>query len=212
MTTTEHEPQHDPDEGHDHDDGPGGDVRTGEDRRARRRRLRFERTIMRDHDFRGRGRHRDAFLGAPGRGRMRRGDIRTALLAVLRDGPGHGYDVIQRLEAKSGGAWRPSPGSVYPTLAMLEDEGLVRSVERDGKRVFELTDDGAAEAERRIDEAGGEPWAGRGDAKIGELREAFGQVLLAMRQVAKAGSSTQVERAVAILHDTRKQLYQLLAE
>ena len=167
---------------------------------------------MRDHDFRGRGRHREGFPGGPGRGRMRRGDIRTAVLAVLRDGPGHGYDVIQRLEAKSAGAWRPSPGSVYPTLAMLEDEGLVRSTERDGKRVFELTDEGSAEAERRVDEAGGEPWAGRGDAKWGELREGFAQLALAMRQVSKAGSADQVERAVAIVRDARKQLYQLLAE
>jgi DNA-binding PadR family transcriptional regulator len=167
---------------------------------------------MRDHEFRGRGRHRDAFPGGPGRGRMRRGDIRTALLAVLREGPGHGYDVIQRLEAKTAGAWRPSPGSVYPTLALLEDEGLVRSTERDGKRVFELTQEGADEAERRIAEAGGEPWAGRGDPKGGELRDNFAQLALAMHQVSKAGSGDQVERAVAIVRDARKQLYQLLAE
>src|SRR6478672_8126879 len=77
--------------------------------------------------------------GPPGvrRGRMRRGDIRTAVLAVLAEEPGHGYEVMQRLEAKSEGAWRPSPGSVYPMLQQLEDEGLVQSTERDGKRVFE---------------------------------------------------------------------------
>ena len=85
-------------------------------------------------------------------GRMRRGDIRTALLAALSEGPGHGYDVIKTLEEKSGGAWKPSPGSVYPTLQLLEDEGLVRSTERDGKRVYEITDDGRAEAARRIEE------------------------------------------------------------
>src|SRR5207237_7140417 len=95
---------------------------------------------------------RESGWGAP---RMRRGQIRTALLAVLAEEPGHGYDVMQKLEDKTGGAWRPSPGSVYPTLQLLEDEGLVRSSERDGKRVFEITDAGRAEADARVAEAGG---------------------------------------------------------
>src|SRR6476661_9381534 len=101
--------------------------------------------------------------GRPRRGRMQRGDIRTALLAVLAEEPGHGYDVIQRLEEKTAGAWRPSPGSVYPTLQLLEDEGLVRSVERDGKRVYAISQAGRDEAARRVEEAGGTPWelAGR---------------------------------------------------
>jgi DNA-binding PadR family transcriptional regulator len=80
---------------------------------------------------------------------MRRGEIRFALLSVLSEGPGHGYELIGRLEEKTGGVWRPSPGSVYPTLQLLEDEGLVRSETRDGKRVYELTDAGRAEVERR---------------------------------------------------------------
>src|SRR5215210_2526495 len=100
----------------------------------------------------GRGRHRGG--GRDGRWdgsgpRMRRGDIRTAILAVLTEGPGHGYDVMQNLEDKTGGAWRPSPGSVYPTLQLLEDEGLVRSTERDGKRVFEITEPGRTESVER---------------------------------------------------------------
>src|SRR3954452_23905056 len=129
----------------------------------------------------GRGRHREGGWGGP---RMRRGQIRTALLAVLAEEPGHGYDVMQKLEDKTGGAWRPSPGSVYPTLQLLEDEGLVRSTERDGKRVFEVTDAGRAEATSRIDEAGGTPWdlagagGGRGFGGFGELREATGQLFL----------------------------------
>src|SRR5207237_10844300 len=95
---------------------------------------------------------RESGWGAP---RMRRGQIRTARLAVLAEGPGHGYDVMQNLEDKTGGAWRPSPGSVYPTLQLLEDEGLVRSTERDGKRVFEITDDGRPEAASRVEHDGG---------------------------------------------------------
>jgi DNA-binding PadR family transcriptional regulator len=145
---------------------------------------------------------------------MRRGDIRTAVLAVLAEEPGHGYEVMQRLEAKSEGAWRPSPGSVYPMLQLLEDEGLVRSTERDGKRVFEVTDAGRAEAAERIEEAGGAPWdqARRGGKGHGELREAMMTLGLAVKQVAIAGQPAQVERAVEIVTDARKQLYALLAE
>jgi len=145
---------------------------------------------------------------------MRRGDIRTAVLAVLTEGPGHGYDVMQRLEDKTEGAWRPSPGSVYPTLQLLADEGLARSVERDGKRVYELTDAGRAETQRRIEEAGGTPWEldSRADAGVGQLRDNLHQLHMAARQIGVIGRPELVERAVAIVRDARKQLYGLLAE
>ena len=89
-----------------------------------------------------------------GGGRRRRGDIRTAVLAALEESPAHGYEIIQRFEEKTAGMWRPSAGSIYPTLQLLEDEGLVRSYERDGKKVYELTDEGRAAAARRVEEAG----------------------------------------------------------
>lgn len=165
---------------------------------------------------RGAGRGRDFGPGFPGGGgRMRRGDIRTALLAILTEGPGHGYELIQRLEEKSDGAWRPSPGSVYPTLQLLEDEGFVTATERDGKRTFEVTDAGRAEATERLAETGGTaPWdlVGRGGRPSGELREAMGQLMLAVKQVGGAGSKDQAERAAAVLKDARKQLYAILAE
>jgi DNA-binding PadR family transcriptional regulator len=146
--------------------------------------------------------------------RMRRGDIRTALLAVLAEGPGHGYDVMQKLEEKSGGAWRPSPGSVYPTLQLLEDEGLVRSAERDGKRVFEITDAGRAEAERRIAEAGGTPWevAGKDVGRAVGVRDAMGGLLLAFKQINAVGTPAQVEQALDIMAEARRKMYLLLAE
>jgi DNA-binding PadR family transcriptional regulator len=146
---------------------------------------------------------------------MRRGEIRTVLLAALTEGPGHGYDVMQRLEEKTGGAWRPSPGSVYPTLQLLEDEGLVRSTERDGKRVYELTEAGRADAAARVEEAGGLPWELDGGPSARRGREYAGSikaVVVAFRQVATAGDADQVDRAIAILNDTRKQLYAILAE
>ena len=105
---------------------------------------------MDDRRHRGRGRHRgEGRWGGPPR--MRRGEIRTVLLAALTDGPGHGYDVMQRLEDKTGGAWRPSPGSVYPTLQLLEDQGYVRAVEEAGKRVYHITPEGEAFLEEHRD-------------------------------------------------------------
>jgi DNA-binding PadR family transcriptional regulator len=160
---------------------------------------------------RGRGRHRgrEGWWGGP---RMRRGQIRTALLAVLAEGPGHGYDVMQNLEDKTGGAWRPSPGSVYPTLQLLEDEGLVRSTERDGKRVFEITDAGRAEADARLTEAGGPPWdVATEGARRRDVVQAIRGLHVAFRQIAEAGDAEQVDRAIAIVTDARKQLYQILA-
>jgi len=170
--------------------------------------------MMEDHRHRsgGRGRHgeREGRWGGP---RMRRGDIRTAVLAVLTEAPGHGYDVMQNLEDKTGGAWRPSPGSVYPTLQLLEDEGLVRSTERDGKRVFEITEAGRAESAERIEQAGGTPWelAGKGQRRGREVRDAFAGLYQAFKQVATVGTPEQVERGLAIVTDARKQLYQILA-
>ena len=76
------------------------------------------------------------------RSAVRRGDVRPAILAVLEDEPMHGYQVIRVLEERSGGRWRPSAGSVYPTLQQLQDEGLVRSEEVDGRRTYSLTDEG----------------------------------------------------------------------
>ena len=142
---------------------------------------------------------------------MRRGEIRNALLAVLADGPGHGYELMSRLEAKTGGVWRPSPGSVYPTLQLLEDEGVVRSEQRDGKRVYELTDAGRAEVTARTEHGEGPPWQLLGDDSIAQLRTTVVQLHAAARQVAHAGTPELVERAVGILSDARKELYLLLA-
>src|SRR5215211_6725890 len=100
--------------------------------------------------------------------RGRRGDVRGAVLALLAEEPMHGYEMIQRLEERTGGRWRPSAGSIYPTLQLLEDEGLVSSEEVDGRRVFSLTDDGRKAAEERGD--GPAPWEGGEESSVGELR------------------------------------------
>jgi DNA-binding PadR family transcriptional regulator len=143
---------------------------------------------------------------------MRRGDVRSGLLIALLDGPGHGYELMQVLEDKSEGRWRPSPGSVYPALQMLADEGLVTSTERDGKRVFELTESGRTEATERL-ERDGNPWEAmdRG-AEFGGLRAAVRDLHFAIKQIGMTASADTAQRATEILVQARKDLYRLLAD
>lgn len=146
--------------------------------------------------------------------RARRGDVRAAILALLAEQPMHGYQVIQELESRTGGAWRVSPGSVYPTLQMLEEEGLIASQEVEGKRVYSLTDAGRAHVESRK-ESGRTPWenvAGAGSETLHSLRGAGIKLAVATMQVARVGSKEQIARAVTILNEARRQLYSILAE
>lgn len=149
--------------------------------------------------------------------RMRRGDIRRALMGALEDGPAHGYELINRLEEKSGGVWRPSPGSVYPTLQLLEDEGLVRSEERDARRVYELTEAGrAVAAEQEPNDEYPGPGRHMGMLRMHLAGEKLGPtvapLVLATRQVMMTGDDTQVERGLEVLRRATKELYQILAE
>ena len=159
---------------------------------------------------------REGWFGPPrGARRARRGDVRTAVLALLDEKPAHGYDLIRELEERSGGMWQPSPGSVYPTLQLLEDQGLVTSEEADGKRVYSITEEGRAElAERRTRAGGTAPWEMRGDAPegFGKLVGAMSQLGAAVMQVARTGDSGRIERASAIVDEARKKVYAILAE
>ncbi|MGH9122267.1 MAG: PadR family transcriptional regulator [Acidimicrobiales bacterium] len=143
--------------------------------------------------------------------RVPRGAIRGALLSSLLEGPAHGYEVIRRLEDRSGGVWRPSAGSVYPTLQLLQEQGLLTSTDDGGKRVYELTTEGRAEAERGPAGPGWES-GDTGGAGPEALRVAGTQLLLAVKQVAIAGDPAQAERAVAILAEARQSLYRMLGE
>ncbi len=144
---------------------------------------------------------------------MRRGDIRPLLLTTLLDGPAHGYEVIRRLEERSSGVWRPSPGSVYPTLQMLADEELVTSTEAGGKRTYALTDNGRAEAEAHRASGEAAPWDADPSA-TGRfaLREAVIQLHRAARQVADAGGADAVDKATEVVRQARQSLYRILAE
>jgi DNA-binding PadR family transcriptional regulator len=125
----------------------------------------------------------------------------------------HGYEMIRELESRSGGFWRPSAGSIYPTLQLLEDEGLLHSEETEGKRLYSLTDAGRAEAER-VQKAT-PPWQGVADEvspPAFQLRDAAMQLGAAVLQVGHAGSEEQVKRTLQILNDARRSIYSILGE
>ncbi|MBW8487328.1 PadR family transcriptional regulator [Actinomadura parmotrematis] len=149
--------------------------------------------------------------GGRGRGRARRGNVRAALLALLAERPMHGYEMIQELDERTGGVWRPSPGSVYPTLQMLEDEGLVSSEEQGGKRLFSLTDTGRAEASAQATAPWEEVTEAAGASAV-RGREAIGQLMGALHQVMAVGSEAQQARALDVVNDARRRLYGILAD
>ncbi len=152
--------------------------------------------------------------GPRGRGRRaRRGDIRAAILLLLAEEPRNGYGLMQEIEERSGGVWRPSPGSVYPALSQLEDEGLVRATEHEGRKSFALTDEGTAHVEANR-ERYGTPWEAVGEGAHDELhalRDGIAAVAAATMQVAQTGTKAQLQEARSILDETRRSLYRLLA-
>jgi DNA-binding PadR family transcriptional regulator len=160
----------------------------------------------------GWGRGGNAFFGGGGR-RAGRGDIRAAILALLAEESMHGYQIIRELGERTGGAWNPSPGSVYPTLQQLEDEELVQQqTSGAGRRVYELTDAGREAAAALPSPAPWEQVAADAHDEHADLRSLVFQVLGAVRQVAMAGTPAQREKAQEVLRGTRRSLYQILAE
>jgi len=150
-----------------------------------------------------------------GRGpRVKRGDVRAAALLLLAESARNGYQLMQEIESRSNGMWRPSPGSIYPVLQQLEDEGLVRPTGPEGRRVFELTDEGRAHVQAHGEELG-TPWATVADA-VGENAADFHslvvQVVVAARQVQHVGTRRQAAEAQELLGQTRRRLYAILAE
>jgi DNA-binding PadR family transcriptional regulator len=136
------------------------------------------------------------------------------VLQLLNEEPMHGYQIMSEIRDRSGGVWKPSPGSVYPTLQQLEDEGLIASDDSGGKKVFHLTEAGQG-AVSAVAPENAKPWldvkGGIDPAKV-ELRRNMGQVATALMQIAQFGTPGQTEAAQKILADTRRQLYRLLAE
>ena len=149
--------------------------------------------------------------------RARRGDVRAAILDVLREGPRNGYQVIQQIVERSGGAWRPSPGSVYPTVSQLEDEGLVAADAAEGRRTLRLTEEGEAYVAQHPDELAG-VWApfeapeSEDPAAFTNLKPEIGALMNAVWQVVTTGTEQQRREALQLLVETRRKLYGLLAD
>ena len=153
--------------------------------------------------------------GSAPRARAGRGDVRTAILALLSEEPRHGYQIIQDITERSGGAWKPSPGSVYPALSALQDEGFVDDEKIEGRRVFALTEAGRAHVAERADELSHVFDANSGEAEAGEvtdLRQLLFSVGAAAVQVVTTGSPEQVAGARTVLAQARRDLYLLLAD
>ncbi|MFP5416460.1 MAG: PadR family transcriptional regulator [Actinomycetes bacterium] len=149
--------------------------------------------------------------GQPGP-RARRGDVRAAILRLLAEEPMHGYQIISELTERSAGAWTPSAGSVYPTLQLLADEGLVEAEPLGGKKVYRLTETGQQAADKLAGQRA--PWAEASDSPLSgsSLHQATGRLLQAVFQVGKLGSAQQASEAADVLNDARKRLYAILAE
>ncbi|OBG85492.1 PadR family transcriptional regulator [Mycobacterium sp. E802] len=155
--------------------------------------------------------------GRGGRGgrRGRRGDVRAAILTLLAERPMHGYEMTQEIAARSNNLWKPSPGSVYPTLQLLVDEGLIAPAETEGsKKTFELTAEGR-QAAAEIDTP---PWeqilADQEDETPGHqnLHGAAAQLMTAVGQSAYAATEEQRQRILDIVNNARREIYQVLAE
>ena len=161
----------------------------------------------------GRGRGGRHGFGPFGHGRARRGDVQTAVLRLLAESPMHGYQIIQELAARSGGAWNPGPGSVYPTLQAMEEQYLVTSTMDGSKRVFSLTDKGRTAA------VSGEgstrtPWDDIADASGPRIaiRQALHGLMAAASQIERTGTDEQIAKATDQVDQARKAIYLLLAE
>jgi DNA-binding PadR family transcriptional regulator len=146
--------------------------------------------------------------------RARRGDVRAAALILLAEEPRNGYQLMQEIEHRSGGVWRPSPGSVYPALSQLEDEGLVCVEEHDGRRTYVLTDAGRSYVDERRDDLSA-PWEEMSesvDDAVASVFKELRQVGMAAAQIAHVGTERQIADARAALANVRRSLYTLLAE
>lgn len=175
------------------------------------------------HEARMRGFGFGAFRGGPfgpghGHGHRRgqrggrRNNVRAAILALLTERPMHGYEMIKEIDTRTGGVWSPSPGSVYPTLQLLEDEGLITSEESGGRKRFTLTEAGREEATAAAADA---PWNEFSEETVNtgqDTKEAIFGIMNALRQIGFEGTPEQWQQAVAVLNETKRKLYAILAD
>jgi DNA-binding PadR family transcriptional regulator len=143
-----------------------------------------------------------------------RGDVRAAILALLQEGPRTGYQIMSEIDERSGGAWRPSPGAVYPSLAQLADEGLIAGEEAGSRRTFSLTDAGRAYIQEHPEMARG-AWESTAQQEAWQVPGLFAEAArlgAGIVQMAHAGTPDQIRAAEKLLEETRRKLYRLLAD
>lgn len=153
------------------------------------------------------------FSGTHRAGRASRGDVRAAVLALLAEEPMHGYQIIHEIETRSAGLWKPSAGSVYPTLQLLADEGLVEAQESEGKKVYSLTDAGRQEADQAKDKPA--PWATAADQEIPDamvLPRAAARLAQAIGPVVRGGNPVQAKAVTEVIDEARRKIYTILAQ
>jgi DNA-binding PadR family transcriptional regulator len=151
--------------------------------------------------------------GFGGRERRRRGDVRLAILGLLAEGPQNGYAVIKTIAERTGGAWKPSPGSVYPTLQQLVDEGLISASGEEGKSVYDLTDAGRAEVEAKADEIA-RAWSTGPDMTDSqrEFFESLRKLAGTLHMVRSSATDAQRAAATEKIDALRRELLLLLAD
>lgn len=153
-----------------------------------------------------------------GASRMARGDVRSAVLSLLAEKPMHGYQIINEISERSGGSWKPSAGSVYPTLQLLADEGLIEAEEQNGRKTYSLTEAGRDVAAESADTPA--PWESSGhragesrdSARFNALPKAGVDLAAAAAQVGRSGSPEQVQATIEVLDEARRRLYSILAQ
>jgi DNA-binding PadR family transcriptional regulator len=147
---------------------------------------------------------------------MARGDVRAAVLSLLAERPMHGYQIINEIAERSGGTWKPSAGSVYPTLQLLADEGLIEAEEQNGRKTYSLTEAGRdVAAEATGSRAPWEPSSkdgNRDNARFSALPKAGVDLAAAAAQVGRSGSPEQVQQTIEVLDEARRRLYSILAQ
>ncbi len=164
--------------------------------------------------MRGRGPFGHDF-GEGGRKRQRRGDIKFTLLELIKEQPRHGYELIKVLEERYGGFYRPSPGTIYPTLQLLEDEGNLISETVDGKRTYKITAAGEALLAQQKQESGNERFGMRGAGLNWEMRSDLRHSAMALletlMQAGRYGSPEQVKAIQELLSKANQDVHQILA-
>ncbi|MEH6780065.1 MAG: PadR family transcriptional regulator [Rhodoglobus sp.] len=143
--------------------------------------------------------------------RMGRGDVRVAILSLLAEESMHGYQIIREIDKRSNGAWKPSPGSVYPTLQLLADEGLIEAHEAEGKKTYTLTEKGHTEAQSSRPA----PWKDadtHDSTRPTALPRSAAKLAEAVVSIMRTGTPEQIDEAISVVDDARRKLYAILAQ